>query len=74
MLLVFCIHYFDILNNKHIYFQNLKIKYLTPLLLSCVLFKLSTRAMQGAAAEKELRKGNAIPNELLVDIIVEAIR
>uniref|UniRef100_A0A8C4NY64 Calponin-homology (CH) domain-containing protein n=1 Tax=Dicentrarchus labrax TaxID=13489 RepID=A0A8C4NY64_DICLA len=27
-----------------------------------------------AAAEKELRKGNAIPNELLVDMIVEAIR
>ncbi|XP_074493462.1 sperm flagellar protein 2 isoform X1 [Sebastes fasciatus] len=36
--------------------------------------RLSMRAMQGAAAEKELRKGNAIPNELLVDIVVEAIR
>ncbi|XP_041793355.1 sperm flagellar protein 2 [Chelmon rostratus] len=36
--------------------------------------RLSTRAMQGKAAEKELRKGNAIPNELFVDIIVEAIR
>uniref|UniRef100_UPI0037E8F8BE sperm flagellar protein 2 n=1 Tax=Semicossyphus pulcher TaxID=241346 RepID=UPI0037E8F8BE len=36
--------------------------------------KLSTRAMQGAAAEKELRKGNVIPNELLVDIIIEAVR
>ncbi|XP_044053847.1 sperm flagellar protein 2 isoform X2 [Siniperca chuatsi] len=36
--------------------------------------RLSTRAIQGAAADKELRKGNAIPNELLVDIIVEAIR
>ncbi|XP_047185286.1 sperm flagellar protein 2 isoform X2 [Scophthalmus maximus] len=36
--------------------------------------KLSTRAMQGATAEKELRNGNAIPNELLVDIIVNAIR
>ncbi|TKS78280.1 Sperm flagellar protein 2 [Collichthys lucidus] len=36
--------------------------------------KLSTRAMQGAAVEKEIRKGNRIPNELLVDIIVEAIR
>uniref|UniRef100_A0A8C4NY60 Calponin-homology (CH) domain-containing protein n=1 Tax=Dicentrarchus labrax TaxID=13489 RepID=A0A8C4NY60_DICLA len=35
---------------------------------------LSTQAKQGAAAEKELRKGNAIPNELLVDMIVEAIR
>ncbi|XP_019120013.2 sperm flagellar protein 2 [Larimichthys crocea] len=35
---------------------------------------LSTRAMQGAAVEKEIRKGNIIPNELLVDIIVEAIR
>ncbi|XP_072242949.1 sperm flagellar protein 2-like [Leuresthes tenuis] len=34
--------------------------------------KLS-RATHGAAAEKEMRKGNAIPNELLVDIMVEAI-
>lgn len=34
---------------------------------------LSKRAIQGAAVEKELRKGNTIPNELLVDIIVEAI-
>uniref|UniRef100_A0A3P8PNK1 Calponin-homology (CH) domain-containing protein n=1 Tax=Astatotilapia calliptera TaxID=8154 RepID=A0A3P8PNK1_ASTCA len=32
-----------------------------------------SRAIQGAAVEKELRKGNTIPNELLVDIIVEAI-
>uniref|UniRef100_UPI003AAC52F2 sperm flagellar protein 2 n=1 Tax=Centroberyx gerrardi TaxID=166262 RepID=UPI003AAC52F2 len=36
--------------------------------------ELSARALQGAAAEKELRKGKAIPDELLVDIIVEAIR
>ncbi|XP_067469766.1 sperm flagellar protein 2 [Thunnus thynnus] len=36
--------------------------------------KLSVRAMQGGAAENELRKGSAIPNELVVDIIVEAIR
>ncbi|XP_054467241.1 sperm flagellar protein 2 [Anoplopoma fimbria] len=36
--------------------------------------RLTTRAIQGATAEKELRKGNAIANELLVDIIVEAIR
>uniref|UniRef100_A0A3Q0RAG0 Calponin-homology (CH) domain-containing protein n=1 Tax=Amphilophus citrinellus TaxID=61819 RepID=A0A3Q0RAG0_AMPCI len=34
---------------------------------------LSKRAIQGAAVEKELRKGNAVPNELLVDIIVETI-
>ncbi|XP_037337699.2 sperm flagellar protein 2 [Pungitius pungitius] len=34
----------------------------------------STRAMQGAAAEKELKEGNTIPNKLLVDIVVEAIR
>ncbi|XP_068422799.1 sperm flagellar protein 2 [Clinocottus analis] len=34
----------------------------------------SIRAMQGAAAEKVLREGNAIPNELMVDIMVEAIR
>ncbi|XP_056275444.1 LOW QUALITY PROTEIN: sperm flagellar protein 2-like [Pseudoliparis swirei] len=34
----------------------------------------STRAMQGEAAEKVLMEGNAIPNELLVDIMLEAIR
>ncbi|KAM7415966.1 hypothetical protein PAMA_018166 [Pampus argenteus] len=36
--------------------------------------KLSIRAKQGEAADNELRKGSAIPNELLVDIILEAIR
>ncbi|XP_033973576.1 sperm flagellar protein 2 [Trematomus bernacchii] len=36
--------------------------------------RLSTRAMQGAAADKELRQGNPIPYDLVVDIIVEAIR
>uniref|UniRef100_A0A8C4NY62 Calponin-homology (CH) domain-containing protein n=1 Tax=Dicentrarchus labrax TaxID=13489 RepID=A0A8C4NY62_DICLA len=41
---------------------------------TCLARILSTQAKQGAAAEKELRKGNAIPNELLVDMIVEAIR
>ncbi|KAF7660826.1 hypothetical protein LDENG_00274520 [Lucifuga dentata] len=36
--------------------------------------KPSIRAVQGAAVEKELRKGQTVPNELIVDIIVEAIR
>ncbi|KAM9849627.1 sperm flagellar protein 2-like [Aulostomus maculatus] len=36
--------------------------------------KLSTRALQGGAAEEELRIGSVIPNELMVDIIIEAIR
>ncbi|XP_060894635.1 sperm flagellar protein 2 [Labrus mixtus] len=36
--------------------------------------RLSTHAVHGAAAKEELSKGNAIPNELLVDIIAEAIR
>ncbi|KAM9391454.1 sperm flagellar protein 2 [Pholidichthys leucotaenia] len=35
--------------------------------------RFSTRAMHGEVAEKELRKGNAIANELLVDIVVEGI-
>lgn len=38
------------------------------------LTQLSTRALQGRAAEKQLKNGIAISNELLVDIIVEAIR
>ncbi|XP_028312903.1 sperm flagellar protein 2 isoform X3 [Gouania willdenowi] len=36
--------------------------------------KLSSRAMKGALAEKELSEGNTISNELLVEIITEAIR
>ncbi|CAK6950682.1 sperm flagellar protein 2 [Scomber scombrus] len=36
--------------------------------------ELSIRAMQGGAAENELRNGSAIPDELVVNIIVEAIR
>uniref|UniRef100_A0A8C5HAY3 Sperm flagellar 2 n=1 Tax=Gouania willdenowi TaxID=441366 RepID=A0A8C5HAY3_GOUWI len=35
---------------------------------------LSSRAMKGALAEKELSEGNTISNELLVEIITEAIR
>ncbi|XP_029366498.1 sperm flagellar protein 2 isoform X2 [Echeneis naucrates] len=35
---------------------------------------LFTLAILGEAAETELRRGNIIPNELLVEIIVEAIR
>lgn len=38
------------------------------------IVKLSTRAKQGAAVEEQLRKGETISNELLLDIIVEAIR
>ncbi|XP_048100360.1 sperm flagellar protein 2 isoform X3 [Alosa alosa] len=36
--------------------------------------QLSMRAQHGAAVEKVLREGQAVPNELLVDIIVDAIR
>lgn len=32
------------------------------------------RAQHGAAVEKALREGRAVPNGLLVDIIVDAIR
>uniref|UniRef100_A0A672YUG5 Calponin-homology (CH) domain-containing protein n=1 Tax=Sphaeramia orbicularis TaxID=375764 RepID=A0A672YUG5_9TELE len=36
--------------------------------------QLSTQATLGASADKEMRAGKAVPDELLVDIIVEAIR
>ncbi|XP_029999221.1 sperm flagellar protein 2 [Sphaeramia orbicularis] len=36
--------------------------------------ELSTQATLGASADKEMRAGKAVPDELLVDIIVEAIR
>ncbi|XP_068167289.1 sperm flagellar protein 2 [Antennarius striatus] len=35
---------------------------------------LSARAKLGKTVEKELRRGSSVPNELLVNIIVEAIR
>ncbi|XP_041756129.2 sperm flagellar protein 2 isoform X1 [Coregonus clupeaformis] len=35
---------------------------------------LSVRAQHGAGVEKFLRKGRSVPDELLVDIVVEAIR
>lgn len=34
----------------------------------------SARAMQGEAIQEELKNGNAISTELLVDIIVSTIR
>ncbi|XP_036069332.1 sperm flagellar protein 2 isoform X2 [Oryzias melastigma] len=40
---------------------------------SCIT-KPSPRALLGAAVDKELKKGNAIPNELLVEIMTQAIR
>ncbi|KAM4615776.1 sperm flagellar protein 2 [Polymixia lowei] len=36
--------------------------------------ELSARALHGSAVERVLRKGEAVPDELLVGIIVEAIR
>lgn len=38
------------------------------------LVQLSARAALGGAAMKELIKGQAIPNDVIVDIVVEAIR
>lgn len=40
----------------------------------CSHFQLSTWAMFGAAADKEMGEGKVISNELLVGIIAEAIR
>lgn len=36
--------------------------------------QLSTHAQQGAAVQEELKKGSTISTELLVDIVVYAIR
>ncbi|KAM9213773.1 sperm flagellar protein 2 [Leptosomus discolor] len=38
------------------------------------LSKLSVRAQLGAASQKLLKKGKSIPDELLIDILLEAIR
>ncbi|XP_023814061.1 sperm flagellar protein 2 [Oryzias latipes] len=40
---------------------------------SCIT-KPSPRALLGAAVDKELKRGNAIPNELLMEIMTHAIR
>uniref|UniRef100_A0A674HYH1 Sperm flagellar 2 n=1 Tax=Terrapene triunguis TaxID=2587831 RepID=A0A674HYH1_9SAUR len=41
---------------------------------NCSFSQLSVRACLGAASEKLLKKGTNIPDELLVDIMVEAIK
>lgn len=49
-----------------------EISYLQQILT--FLSQSSSRVMQGAAIQEELKNGNAISTELLVDIIVSAIR
>ncbi|NXF05043.1 SPEF2 protein, partial [Smithornis capensis] len=41
--------------------------------IHCTLPQLSVRAQLGAASQKWLKKGKSIPDELLIDILVEAI-
>ncbi|NXU59040.1 SPEF2 protein, partial [Turnix velox] len=41
--------------------------------LHCTLSQLSVRAQLGAASQKWLKKGKSIPDELLIDILLEAI-
>ncbi|NXD05421.1 SPEF2 protein, partial [Certhia familiaris] len=41
--------------------------------LCCTLPQLSVRAQLGAASQKWLKKGKSVPDELLVDILLEAI-
>ncbi|NXY42038.1 SPEF2 protein, partial [Ceuthmochares aereus] len=46
---------------------------LSMLALHCTLPQLSVRAQLGAASQKLLKRGKSIPDELLVDILMEAI-
>ncbi|NXD93121.1 SPEF2 protein, partial [Chaetorhynchus papuensis] len=41
--------------------------------IHCTLPQLSVRAQLGAASQKWLKKGESVPDELLVDILLEAI-
>ncbi|NXB65016.1 SPEF2 protein, partial [Struthidea cinerea] len=41
--------------------------------IPCILPQLSVRAQLGAASQKWLKKGKSVPDELLVDILLEAI-
>ncbi|NWW28573.1 SPEF2 protein, partial [Falcunculus frontatus] len=41
--------------------------------IHCTLPQLSVRAQLGAASQKWLKKGKSVPDELLVDILLEAI-
>ncbi|NXV44242.1 SPEF2 protein, partial [Uria aalge] len=41
--------------------------------LCCTLPQLSVRAQLGAASQKFLKKGKSVPDELLIDILLEAI-
>uniref|UniRef100_A0A8C3E2G8 Sperm flagellar 2 n=1 Tax=Corvus moneduloides TaxID=1196302 RepID=A0A8C3E2G8_CORMO len=42
-------------------------------IIYCTLPQLSVRAQLGAASQKWLKKGKSVPDELLVDILLEAI-
>ncbi|NXJ36414.1 SPEF2 protein, partial [Ciconia maguari] len=46
---------------------------LSILILHCTLPQLSVRAQLGATSQKLLKKGKSIPDELLIDILLEAI-
>jgi len=47
---------------------------LSILVLHCTLPQLSVRAQLGAASQKLLKNGKSIPDELLIDILLEAIK
>uniref|UniRef100_H3DH17 Calponin-homology (CH) domain-containing protein n=1 Tax=Tetraodon nigroviridis TaxID=99883 RepID=H3DH17_TETNG len=57
-----------------IHFADDKIQFLEDSKTLTFLLQLSAQAVQGAAIQEELKNGKAISTELLVDIIVSAIR
>uniref|UniRef100_A0AAY4BZB8 Calponin-homology (CH) domain-containing protein n=1 Tax=Denticeps clupeoides TaxID=299321 RepID=A0AAY4BZB8_9TELE len=46
----------------------------TTCLMVCMVLILSKRALHGAAIDQLLRKGRAVTDELMVDVVVDAIR
>ncbi|NXL32078.1 SPEF2 protein, partial [Glaucidium brasilianum] len=55
--------------------REIRMKYIRKkaYFLHCTLPQLSIRAQLGAASQKFLKKGKSIPDELLIDILLEAI-
>uniref|UniRef100_A0A8C0EM38 Sperm flagellar 2 n=1 Tax=Bubo bubo TaxID=30461 RepID=A0A8C0EM38_BUBBB len=55
--------------------REIRMKYIRKktYFLRCTLPQLSVRAQLGAASQKLLKKGKSIPDELLIDILLEAI-
>lgn len=58
---------------RHTLFNDSSMTVTDILNIRCTLPQLSVRAQLGAASQKWLKNGKSVPDELLIDILLEAI-